>query len=160
MYSDSSEGLNKENNKAIFFFTPSFHPLDNFSAHRIDIWNISFPTAEHAYQCKKFNHNKDISNQILLARSPEKANQIGKQHRDQIPQGWHDQKVAIMKEILRAKAEQNHDVQKALQRSGNKEIIENSPVDNFWGNGPDNDGKNMIGKIWMELRKEQTTNGK
>ena len=35
-----------------------------------------------------------------------------------------------------------------------REIIENSPVNSFWGNGPDDNGQNMVGKIWMEIRKE------
>lgn len=154
MYPDSSEELNRESDESIYFFTPAFHPLDNYSAHRIDLWGYSFPTAEHAYQWKKYSDDMKIAKLIIDARSPEAANRIGKKYKDQVPRNWHDQKVNVMKQILRAKTEQNEDVRLILKNSGNKEIIENSPVDDFWGNGPDNNGLNNIGKIWMELRKE------
>ncbi len=154
MYPDSSEGLNKETSRAVYFFTPAFYPLDNFSAHRVEIWEIKFPTAEHAYQWKKFCHNHDLSCKILDAPSPEAANKYGKQNKSIIPEGWHKIKQGIMKEILRAKAEQNEDVREALIRSGSREIIENSPIDDYWGSGPANDGQNIVGKIWMEIRSE------
>jgi predicted NAD-dependent protein-ADP-ribosyltransferase YbiA (DUF1768 family) len=38
------------------------------------------------------------------------------------------------------------------KKTGKRNIIENSPVDSFWGCGPDGNGQNMIGKIWMETR--------
>ncbi|MFH0853461.1 MAG: NADAR family protein [bacterium] len=155
MYPDSSQGLNKETNESIFFFTPAFHVFDNFSAHAVTIWEHTFPTAEHAYQWKKFSQDPNISKRILSARSPEAVNSLGRQNRNKIPQGWHDKKIDVMKEILRAKAEQNDDVREALQRSGERAIIENSPIDDFWGNGPDGKGQNIIGNIWMGIRKEK-----
>jgi len=48
MYPASNDGLNKETNDAVYFFTTAFHPLDNFSAHVVSIWDKEFPTAEHA----------------------------------------------------------------------------------------------------------------
>lgn len=72
MYPDSSENLNKETKNAVYFFTPAFYPLDNFSAHTVRIWGITFPTAEHAFQWKKFSvsHSK-IAKSILAASSPD-----------------------------------------------------------------------------------------
>lgn len=55
MYPKSNKDLNKETDSAVYFFTPAFHPLDNFSAHVINIWGKEFPTAEHAFQWKKFS---------------------------------------------------------------------------------------------------------
>jgi predicted NAD-dependent protein-ADP-ribosyltransferase YbiA (DUF1768 family) len=43
---------------------------------------------------------------------------------------------------------------KCLLETGDREIIENSPVDSYWGIGPDGRGENMVGKILMRLRKE------
>lgn len=154
MYPPSSKGLNRETKQEVFFFTPAFHPLDNFSAHAIEIWRKIFPTAEHAYHWKKFERSPEISKHIFAARSPEAAKRIADKHLDKIAEAWHDEKINVMKEILRAKAKQHEDVQDALRRSGGRKIIENSPVDAFWGAGPDNKGKNMVGKIWMEIRIE------
>lgn len=154
MYPDSNEGLNREDSKAIYFFTPSFHPFDNFSAHAINIWGKSFPTAEHAYQWKKFasEGQHDIANQILSATSPHMVKTISDRHKPEA--SWHKGKVVVMEQILKVKADQHEDVRDALKRSGAREIIENSPVDTFWGIGPKNNGENMMGKIWMKIRKE------
>ena len=40
------------------------------------------------------------------------------------------------------------------------EIVEASPVDAFWGWGPNKDGENALGKIWMKLREEIKQNEK
>jgi ribA/ribD-fused uncharacterized protein len=153
MYPTSSEGLNKETDEAVYFFTPAFHPFDSFSAHRINIWGQKFATAEHAFQWKKFSKSRpDISALILEAPNPEAAKQISIDYKQDMPEGWHKEKVAVMEEIFTAKAEQNLDVQEALKRSGNRQIIENSPVDSFWGIGPNGDGQNMVGKLWMKIR--------
>lgn len=57
-----------------------------------------------------------------------------------------------MEEILRAKAEQHQDVREILKKTGQRIIIENCPVDGFWGIGPNRNGENMVGKIWMKIR--------
>ena len=36
----------------------------------------------------------------------------------------------------------------------NKLIVEDSPKDDCWGWGPNKDGRNELGKIWMRLREE------
>jgi ribA/ribD-fused uncharacterized protein len=153
MYPLSSDGLNKETDQAIYFFTPAFHPFDSFSAHQVKIWGIKFPTAEHAFQWKKFSKTSpETSKKILEAPSPEAAKRISEAHKQDMPKDWHQEKTAIMELIFRAKAEQNEDVREVLQRSGKRQIIENSPVDSFWGIGPNGDGQNMVGKVWMKVR--------
>ena len=59
-----------------------------------------------------------------------------------------------MEEILRAKTEQHEDVRDVLKKTGKRTIIENSPVDSFWGIGHDGKGQNVVGKIWMKIRDE------
>ena len=153
MYPISSEGLNKETNDAVYFFTTAFHPLDNFSAHSIDLWNKTFPTAEHAFQWRKFSSNHpDVAGAILSAKSPHLVKEISDANKDKQPANWHEEKVAAMEEILRAKADQHKDVREILRKAGKRNIIENSPVDNFWGIGPEGNGKNMVGEIWMKIR--------
>ena len=153
MYPASSEGLNKETDDAVYFFTPAFYALDNFSAHQIHIWDKDFATAEHAFQWKKFSESHtDIADRIFNARSPEAVKKISDANKDKQPSNWHEEKIGIMEEILKAKSEQHKDVRDALKRTGKKRIVENSPVDNFWGTGPDDNGENMVGKIWMKIR--------
>ncbi|MFA5051582.1 MAG: NADAR family protein [Patescibacteria group bacterium] len=155
MYPDSSEGLNKETDDAIYFFTPAFHILDSFSAHTVKLWGKTFPTAEHAFQWKKFSVvAPDVAEKILQAGSPEAAKRIAIAHKSKVLPEWYGQRASVMREVLAAKAEQHDDVREQLKKTGNRIIVENSPVDNFWGCGPDGKGENMIGKIWMEIRKK------
>ncbi len=155
MYPISDKKLNKENSKAVYFFTPAYHPLDNFSAHAIFVWGISFPTAEHAFQWKKFADSRpDIAEKILNAKSPHLVKEISDTHKAEQPINWFEKKVQIMEVILRAKTEQHKDVREILKKTGKRTIIENSPADTFWGIGLNGKGENMIGKIWMKIRKD------
>jgi ribA/ribD-fused uncharacterized protein len=153
MYPASSEGLNKETESEVRFFTPAFDALNTFSAHQIAIWGRVFPTAEHAYQWKKMSeYHPEVAEQVLNAGSPEAVWRMTREYNKNVPQEWHEKKVAVMEEVLRAKLAQHEDVREALQRSGTRIIIENSPVDSFWGAGPEGTGGNMMGKIWMKIR--------
>lgn len=155
MYPISNKGLNKEDDQAVYFFTPAYDPLDNFSAHALFLWGINFPTAEHAFQWKKFSDNhQDIAAAILNARSPHAVKEISDVHKSDQPEYWPERQVEIMEEILRTKAAQHEDVRATLRKTGERVIIENSPVDSFWGIGPDGNGQNMVGKIWMKIREE------
>lgn len=137
----------------MYFYTPAFDALNNFSAHTVEIWGRRFPTAEHAFQWRKYSETSpDLAEKILATGCPEDAQRIAHQNKHAQPKDWHEKKVAVMEEILRAKLAQHETVRDALQRSGKRKIIENSPVDDFWGCGPDGDGKNMIGVLWMKIR--------
>lgn len=156
MYPASSKGLNKETKKAVYFYTPAFDALNNFSAHTIKIWGRYFPTAEHAYQWKKFaGAYPDIAKKIFDAGSPEEAQRIAHANKKYTPNDWHEKKIAVMEEILRAKLAQHGDVRETLQKSGKRKIHENSPIDDFWGTGSNGDGKNMMGVLWMKLRGDE-----
>ncbi len=153
MYPASSEGLNKETDEAIYFFTTAFEPLSTYSAHQVRSWGCVFPTAEHAFQWKKFSaSHPDVAQSILEAGSPEAAKRIASAHKPQVLPAWYDERVAVMEEILTAKAAQHEDVRELLKLSGTRRIIESGPVDAFWGCGPDGSGENWIGKIWMKVR--------
>lgn len=59
-----------------------------------------------------------------------------------------------MEELLRLKLEQNPYVKRKLLQTKDYEICEDSPKDSFWGIGPNRNGQNQLGKIWMKLRDE------
>lgn len=148
--------FNKETEDAIYFYTPVFYVLDNFSAHIVEIWGKKFQTSEHAYQWKKFaDSNSEIADRILNATSPNEVKKISDAHKSDTSTEFHDSKIEIMEEILRAKAEQHEKVRRILKESGTKTIVENSPIDTFWGAGPDGNGENALGKLWMKIRDSQ-----
>ncbi len=59
-----------------------------------------------------------------------------------------------MENILRAKIAQHPYVKKKLLDTGTRELVENSWRDDVWGWGPNKDGQNLLGKLWMKIRKD------
>lgn len=153
MYPD--EYLNSDDEKTVKFFTLPFEPLSNWSAHTVEIYGRVFATLEHAFHYKKFaDEHPDIAEHIALAESPWRATQIAHSHRDKESNDWHDVSVQIMEELIRAKFSQHEDVREIVAKTGDRLIIENSPVNSFWGAGKDGTGKNIVGKLWMKIRDE------
>ncbi len=67
---------------------------------------------------------------------------------------WEQVKVQIMKEICKAKFDQNEDLKKQLLATGRQTLEEgNTWGDRIWGT-VDGVGQNYLGKILMEIRKE------
>lgn len=153
MYPDSKLKLNYETDDTIFFFTVRYDPLSSWSPHRVKLWGETFMTAEHGYHWRKFKETApEVAAQMLEAPSPWAAMRLERASKEFRRKDWQEVKVDIMRELMRAKLEQNEDVQECLQATETKRIVENSPWDSFWGCGNDGRGQNILGKLWMELR--------
>jgi len=142
-----------DNDKEIFFYENEFYCFSNFSAFTLMWKGKLWPTSEQAYQSEKFDDEKMKEN-IRTAPSAHEAFKFALANKDKYIQDWDDKKLGIMKEIIREKIKQHPYVLKKLKDSGNKQIIEDSWRDAYWGWGSNKDGENHLGKIWMELRSE------
>jgi ribA/ribD-fused uncharacterized protein len=141
----------------VFFYEQDFYVLSNFSAFQIvDVGKgATFPTSEHAYHFHRFIGSDNRHRvEILCARSAHDAFRYAQANKQHQRPDWDDVKVGIMREILFAKVDQHEYVRRKLLATGDRELIENSWRDDFWGWGPGRDGKNMLGKLWMEVRAE------
>ncbi|HUX80469.1 MAG TPA: NADAR family protein [Alphaproteobacteria bacterium] len=143
-----------DTDKAVFFYEQEFYVFSNFSAFQILWAGISFPTSEHAYQWMKFNKISytDVKEKIRYATSAHEAFKIAQENDSFAVPHWKEIRVGVMETILRTKLSQHPYVQKKLRETGDREIIENSWRDSFWGWGPNKDGENMLGKLWMKIR--------
>lgn len=138
-------GLDTE--REVFFYEQEFYPLSNFSAFSL-IWKDHyFPTSEQAYQWEKFPENK-----VQHAISAHEAFRIAQSNKELVRKDWESIKVEIMAAILRAKVKRHEYVRRKLLETGEREIIENSWRDDFWGWGPNKNGMNILGKLWMQIR--------
>ncbi|HNB51121.1 MAG TPA: NADAR family protein, partial [Anaerolineales bacterium] len=63
-------------------------------------------------------------------------------------------KDGIMRTAVREKFRTHAGIREELLATGDAEIVENAPGDYYWGCGADGSGKNMLGKILMEIREE------
>lgn len=139
----------------ILFYPPEYAPLDNFSAYQVEYDDFLWPTSEHAYQAARFKGiAPEVIDQIKKAKSAHDAQKIARQNITKQIISWERNKVEVMKEILRCKLDQHPYVLEKLLQTGDREIIEDSWRDSEWGWGKDKNGKNLLGKIWMELREE------
>lgn len=142
-----------DNEKQIFFYEHEFYVFSNFSSFAIEWKGKLYPTSEHAYHSEKFE-NEEMKDQVRNTRSAHEALKFTKTNNDKRRKDWSEVKLSIMKDILRAKVEQHPYVKKKLLESGDKELIEDSWRDAYWGWGPNKDGENHLGKLWMEVREE------
>ncbi len=145
----------------VCFYEQDFYVLSNFSSFNLRWKGNTFPTSEHAYHWEKFdshpnawNAGGSIASQILRAPSAHEAFKIAEGCKPRRRPDWDDVKVDIMRDILRAKAAQHEYVRRKLLATGERELVENSWRDSYWGWGPNRDGQNMLGKLWMEVRAE------
>jgi hypothetical protein len=135
------------------YYETSNFVFSNFSPHSVKIEGILYPTAEHAYHAAKFDDEK-IKDEIKNAGSPLEAFQLAKKYKPVRKENWDEIKVNILYEIIKEKTKQYNEVRDALLATGNEEIIEDNPHDDYWGNGKDGKGQNHTGKILMRIRSE------
>lgn len=140
----------------VCFYEQDYYVLSNFSAFRLRWEGFSFDTSEAAYHWEKFPDHPGLQDAVRLALSAHEAFKIATspQAKEYRRRDWDDVKVGIMRRILRAKADQHEYVRRKLLATGDRLLVENSWRDDFWGWGPNGDGKNMLGRLWMEVRAE------
>lgn len=117
----------------------------------------SFPTSEHAYQAGKAR-KKEVRDWLMSAPSPSLLAMAahGLYYWDVAP-GWSTSKFNRMRDVLRAKFTQHADLRELLLSTGDARLVESATIDNevnrTWGevNGV---GRNMLGKLLMEIREE------
>jgi len=139
----------------VCFYEQDFYVLSNFSSFRVFIYGRDFDTSEHAYHWKKFATTDRITADLVAnACSAHESLKLATEKRALRRKDWDQVKVDVMREILRAKVHQHDYVKKKLLATGDRELVENSWRDDFWGWGPNRDGQNVLGKLWMEVRAE------
>ena len=164
----------------ILFYTTKgeFGCFTNYSKHSVTIHGINyiFPTSEHAYQSFKFiPHRMDLVELIASDPSPKQSGVVGRNKSNPMRDDWEKpiskelvlqyqnvlpkyladielSKDLFMYVTLHYKFTQHEDIKKVLLSTGNRNIIENSKLDGYWGNF--NDGQNKLGKMLMLLRSE------
>jgi ribA/ribD-fused uncharacterized protein len=128
-------------------FRGKYFFLSNFYDKHFMFDGIIYKNAESAFQAQKtLNRNEKIN---FIGLSGAEAKRLGRKVK--LRSDWNNVKCDIMKEILIAKFK-DEELKRLLLSTGNEELIEgNTWGDRYWGvcNGV---GKNMLGKLLMEVR--------
>jgi len=113
-----------------------------------------FRSSEEAYQYGKPS-SKKLAEWIISA--PEQKYVAFAAHslveKDIVPY-WNDIKVERMYNVLKAKFDQHEGLKMRLIATEDKILIEDSPIDSFWGCGEDGTGANTLGVLLMKIREE------
>ena len=136
--------------KTIDDFKGSYFFLSNFYTKKLVWRGEDYNGAEYAYQANKAS-NKEDARQIINAYTPTEAKKLGR--RVNMRPHFEEQKDQTMLSIVRAKFS-DPSLGQLLLATGKAELIEgNWWNDTYWGVYKGK-GKNRLGKILMQVRKE------
>jgi hypothetical protein len=65
---------------------------------------------------------------------------------------WEQVKDDVMRKVVLQKFTIHADIREILLSTGSEVLVENSPIDYYWGCGKDRSGKNRLGQILVEVR--------
>lgn len=131
--------------------------FSNFDTkHPITIDGVKWPTTEHYFQAMKFKGTGHVE-AVRRASKPMEAANMGRDRSRPLRKDWEQVKDDVMREAVRAKFTQHEDCKSMLLSTGDAELIEHTTNDSYWADGGDGTGKNMLGKILMEIRAELTS---
>lgn len=131
--------------------------FSNFSKHGFWVDGVRWRTVEHYFQAQKF-HDDELRNTMRNVISPMEAANMGRDRRHPLREDWESVKDDVMRFAVLEKFKQNDNAREVLLATGNRQLIEHTKNDNYWADGGDGTGKNMLGIILMETRKNLSKN--
>ena len=145
-----------------------FGHSSKLSNHHRCIFTVNgteFISVEQFYMYSKASHFHDHSTalEIMKSENPILAWSLGKKMKGFDQENWRSVQNAFMKSGLNAKFQQNPELGKYLEDTADCMLVEANPHDSYWGVGLPLHGagtwqqelwkgKNMLGKLLMEVR--------
>lgn len=140
----------------IYFYIAQETPygcFSNFAYYGFELDDSWWFTSEHYYQTQKFiTTEPDWALRISQAKTPKDAARMGRDRSHQMRLDWEDVKDGVMEKAVLKKFQTHSQIRDILLATGDELIVENSPVDYYWGCGADGTGKNRLGEILMKVR--------
>jgi N-glycosidase YbiA len=128
-----------------------FGEFSNFAPFPIRIEGARWRTSEHYFQAQKFE-DKAYRQKVQSAKTPMLAAQLGRDRKQKLRRDWESVKVGVMRTAVWAKFSQHEELALLLLSTGDARLVEHTENDDYWGDGGDGSGKNMLGRILMEVR--------
>jgi ribA/ribD-fused uncharacterized protein len=145
----------KDMSDVIHFYATdeAYGSFSNHAPFPIKLAGQLWPTVEHFFQAKKF-HGTPHEEVIRQAPTSQLAAELGRDRSQPLRADWSQAKDNVMRDALRAKFTQHPELREQLLATGNATLAEHTVSDLYWGDGGDGTGKNMLGRMLMELRAE------
>ncbi|HEY7835057.1 MAG TPA: NADAR family protein [Ktedonobacterales bacterium] len=127
--------------------------FSNFARYAFSVDGVRWQTSEHYFQAHKFAKTDPAHFEAIhRALTPKIAATLGRDRAHSLRADWERVKDDVMREALRHKFAAHAELRALLLATGDESIIESAPHDAYWGWGADQQGKNMLGVLLMELR--------
>ena len=139
---------------AIHFYSTkdAYGEFSNFSAHPFDLDGRRWPTSEHYFQAQKFS-DQTYQEKIRLTASPMVAARLGRSRSVPLRDDWETVKDDVMRRAVTAKFTTHPELRTLLLSTGDESIVEKTTDDHYWGCGSSGTGRNRLGELLVELRK-------
>jgi len=82
------------------------------------------------------------------------AARLGRDRKKKLRRDWESAKDNVVRDAVLAKFTQHDDLRLILLDTDNAILVEQTSNDSYWGDGGDGSGKNMLGRILMEVREK------
>eukprot|EP00731_Ephydatia_muelleri_P002188 Em0001g2188a len=139
----------------IFFYNRGepYFEFTNFAEYPIKIDGKTWPTTEHYFQAQKFV-GTPYEEVVRTANSAREAFSLSRQPQASqwLRKDWEQVKVGVMYKALVAKFSQHSKLRATLLGTEDRELVEHTKNDGFWGDGGDGSGQNQLGKQLMRVR--------
>jgi ribA/ribD-fused uncharacterized protein len=138
----------------IYFYIEREKPygcFSNFSAHGFMLDELHWATSEHYFQAQKFVGTPYLE-QVRQTKTPKDAANMGRDRALPLRSDWNQVKDDVMRKAVLQKFRTHAEIREILLATGDEVLVENSPIDYYWGCGKDGSGKNKLGQILMEIR--------
>jgi ribA/ribD-fused uncharacterized protein len=133
--------------------TDDYGAFSNFARYRVFVGGKTWPTSEHYFQAQKYA-GTPREEEVRRAKTPREAAELGRSRRHPLRKDWESVKDDVMREAVLAKFTQHAELRELLLSTGDATLVEHTEKDSYWGDGGDGSGKNMLGRILMEVREK------
>lgn len=127
--------------------------FSNFAPYPIVLDDETWPTSEHYFQAQKFEDAGHRA-KIRTTDSAMQAARLGRDRSQKLRSDWESVKDDVMRKAVRAKFTRHADLRELLLSTGDAKLVEHTENDGYWADGGDGSGRNMLGQILMEVRRE------
>lgn len=142
-----------EDNSVFVSRTDANELLSSFSKHGFDLEGVHWPSVEHYFQAMKFE-NPDQREKVRLAPNPKVARRLGRRRLVSIRKDWSKVRRVIMTRALYTKCRTHPEVAQRLLATRDRNVVESTQYDYFWGSGRDRRGGNVYGAVLMDVREK------
>ncbi|TNV75259.1 hypothetical protein FGO68_gene5498 [Halteria grandinella] len=141
--------------------------LNNYDLSGFKVGDQAYQSVEHYFQSEKYrgypNANaEEIRKAVIDAIDADTSKKLARTYQDSDKQQslnadhwhkWEERKDQVMRDAIEYKFAQNEELRKKLIETGDAVLIEDSPVDKYWG-GAVEGSLNKLGNMLMEYREK------